>query len=250
MAEAFELSNNRERAILRSSQGLWASNWLAACPLTEQRWRMNDSVFRVALQHRLGIPIGMKLTSCKACGKSADIFGDHVTNCKKGRGVIAKHDAVVRALARAVSRAGLPNVVEKRFRGTKKRPGDIFVMNWDGETNVAFDIGVASVTRKDLVDMAAEEELTAGSTYEALKMNDYNNGSFILPPGYEYVPIIVESGGRWTKAGKEMMQRLAELMSFRWDESYGKALWRTATACSFALNNWIGRMILGRLVRG
>ena len=51
LERVWQSSTTRELALLRSSRGLWASNWLHACPIREHGWRVSDRLFRSAVQY-------------------------------------------------------------------------------------------------------------------------------------------------------------------------------------------------------
>ena len=88
-------------------------------------------------------------------------------------------------------------------------------------TSVALGVGVVSVTRRDLVEEAARTESTAAAAYEAKKVKDYERGCFVLPPGYFYLPVVVESGGRWALNAQAVLKRIAGLCAVRWRRIMG-----------------------------
>ena len=167
--------------------------------------------------------------------------------CKRGRGVIAKHDDLAKVLANYASKAGFSNIREKRFRFTRKKPADVFVTEWRTRENVAWDVGVASVTRSDVVGTAAETCGFAAVNYRHTKLKNFGNLKNKEPfKDFHYVPIIAESGGSWEENAVNMLRRLGFfLRDEKRIERHSRHMGIAATL-SVTLQRWNGRMICSR----
>ena len=85
------------------------SSWLSFAPLDELGLSMDRQTFRDAVALRMGVelPDGMP-ASCPSCGEDADL--DHLLSCKKGGGVVRRHNEVMRAWKRYFEKAGYRTV--------------------------------------------------------------------------------------------------------------------------------------------
>ena len=78
--------------------------------------------------------------ACPCCGGASDVFGDHLTSCKKNNPV-GRHNALRNALANILRSNGLSCQLEVAIGG-KQRPADVALFNLDTRGPLAVDIVV------------------------------------------------------------------------------------------------------------
>ena len=83
------------KVILRGLQVRQSSSWLQAIPFEHSEYVIPDRGFDLLVRHRLGIPLTkVKVPLCTACKVPCDRFGYHALVCKRGSGVVARHNKV------------------------------------------------------------------------------------------------------------------------------------------------------------
>ena len=101
----------------RCSAAVCPSRWLRVRP-TDNELLLTDLQWQTAAQLRLGMPIAAHGSAASACEHhdAADTDGWHALVCttRSGPGINERHHAVVRLLAAAARRLGVPARIEAR----------------------------------------------------------------------------------------------------------------------------------------
>lgn len=95
---AFLPHAGQARAFLRAAPIPWLQLKVVFSPLL---------VFRVMLWRFLNIPLVRTRASCLSCARPRDAFGDHGTDCRRGRGAHQRHRRVQDLLFHAFRDSGL-----------------------------------------------------------------------------------------------------------------------------------------------
>ena len=106
----------RDAARLRSAVSAPASAWLTATP--RPTTRMGDETFVLGGRHRVGleIPTSVDVPPC-LCGAAGASTPDHPMLCKHvAKMTQMRHDIVVSAVCRVISRAACPSSLEPSYR--------------------------------------------------------------------------------------------------------------------------------------
>jgi len=241
---ALDLATVEERAWLESNSGPCAGAFLPACPgIIAPTTRMNSREFATACQRRLYLPIPeLRLTDAvrgvcpilhapggRACTRSCDVRGAHLTTCPTGSGPTAVHDAVNAALAiygfqqvfppalvlfqrdairvALLQRLGLPFDAQLDFPVP-----DIMTL---GEETMIVDTRLTDPRCATSLARGSGGAKGAGRAAEnatAAKLLAYAPA---FAAGYlqaaDFHPFVVEHGGRLSKSASALLHRLARL---------------------------------------
>ena len=188
--------------------------------------------FRVAVTRTLGLPLARAGAVCEGCKQGVDEFADHALACKAGKGATRggwktrRHNACQTLLLGLAKAAGLEVMREAGELGTRKRPGDIKVFWFEGNSaaaggteggvearvvsETAFDVTV-TCTQRLTNGVYGLESATHGAGYQAgeaekRKRAGWKKLAVDLPPGVqrrrEFVPLVFESSGYVAKVAR------------------------------------------------
>ena len=225
-AAAVEAAPRLQQATLRSAGCHPASAWLAAkpsCPQLTQR----DVDFCAGVRRRLGIsalPAGPRHARCGCDKPAAGLDGGHPLACQAVKGLAtARHDAIVRVLARALRRAGIAATVEphmSQFGGVptaaqlRRRRGPVDdgaddargdIVCFLGGENVVVDVSVIHVLAASYLAAASAREGAAAAERDRQKRAAYAGRG---DSGVKFIPFTVESLGRMGKPALGLLTSL------------------------------------------
>ena len=120
-------SQARLLAVARPESGAW----LDALPISSIGLRMDDEVVQVAVDLRLGLPLGHS-HSCVSCGSEVDKSGTHGLSCRFSKGQHSRYAAVNDIIRRALDSAKIPSHLDSLclYRSDGKRPDGATVVPW------------------------------------------------------------------------------------------------------------------------
>ena len=176
----------RDRQRLVSSSANKASAWLISIPSAPEL-AINDSDFIFAVRHRLGLPCADGLPKMCACDKAA-LANDasHFHSCKnqKRTSITARHDFVVRALAKLFRQVGAVVHIEPRIYGSERLRPDLDITFPD--LSLMVDVAVShpaapSRTSPTPLAAAAIVERSKSVKYNPLATRCASTGKFNLP---------------------------------------------------------------------
>ena len=131
LAEMKKTMTRPELQRITSAGAKYAGTWLTVIPSTYDLL-LKDNAMSIAARLRLGLVLQDGLPTRCGCGK-VDLSctnSDHLLCCLYVRrtGVTARHDAVVRAVAKALKKAGGLVLIEKRVLDTVRARPDLDVI--------------------------------------------------------------------------------------------------------------------------
>ena len=180
-----------------------AGLYLQAIP-TIKCFEMKAGQFRISTRLRLQLPLpfcqdGLK---CHECQADIDVYGDHYLCCKRksaGKWTL-RHNALQATLHGMHRALGLTSIISKcgpygqRQDGSNdNRTWDLEAQNHDTGVHTAIDLSVTHPTAPSYLNKAQSEGGAARSRAEG-KRSKYLPG---LPDGYDFLPMIFETYGRW-----------------------------------------------------
>jgi len=177
---------------LVSAAGKFAGVWLSIVP-TSLDLQLSDQQMYIASRLRLGLPPLDHLPERCVCGATLSEDNGHFLSCENLRrsAVTARHDSIVRVLAKFLRRATALVHEEPRFYNTTKLRPDLDVVFPDEYLMV--DVVVthpAAPSRKTIYPLAAAEE------WERRKVNKYSKHAAIR--GATMLAFSLESYGAWS----------------------------------------------------
>ena len=114
--------------------------WLQTLPVSSLGLRMEDGVFHVATELRLGAPI-CQPHKCQLCGSPVDRQGTHGLHCRKSLGRHPRHSAINDLIKRSLGSAKIPAHLEPAgiCRSDGKRPDGATVLPWKSGRILVWD---------------------------------------------------------------------------------------------------------------
>ena len=206
--------SDRQRAITRSSRGPGAAGALAAIPATH-KLTLTNTQMQIFMHRRLCLP----LSSCVAgngtcvCGQHIDPFGDHLLSCKYGNERFVRHNALVYTAGTILQQVGLRPTIEKRLTQlgiVENKPGQRMDVTYlDKNTSVTcIDMSVTHSAANTYVHAAAYSDGHAITLAEGKKNAKYRQK--VQAAGCRFIPIIVETEGRWGEVTARWLRDLAK----------------------------------------
>lgn len=208
-----------ERHILASQAGSHTGAHLQPPPM--QEYAADDNVFSVSVARRLRLPHpavahpSQMATHCPnmaasrlVCGTQLDLMLNHCVTCAKGGGVVQRHDAVVRCLAKLIQKykntqarveQWVPTM-QRTTQGGQARPDDVFFDN-----ACPADLAVAIVALYS-ADPALMTSAAANAGYMARRAE---RNKFSRYPGHKLIPFVLETTGRLGYHTRQFIQHLA-----------------------------------------
>ena len=209
--------DTRARALALSSALPHAGDWLNAVPSSSLGLHLQDREFRLCLDYWLGIRLMDHETTCPCCasGKKADPMGDHHVGCGGNGDRIHRHDSLRDTLFAAAQSAALAprKEVPALITGSASRPADIFLPNWSRGRPAALDVTVISTLQNLTLAGAAATQGHALRIGEERKLAAHNADCKAV--GIDFVPLVVESLGGWSKEAIHTIGRIGRLLGQR-----------------------------------
>jgi len=200
---AVDAMDEQQRAAHSSSTGPHASAWLSCLP-SEPGLCLDDASLSIAVRRLLNLPLAHPCIACKCADHIAKRLHHTLGCCTRGDLLIARHDLVATAIARALQRAGLSvcREPELAYHGSQLRPdieafaaGDRFYL----------DVGIT------LPNVNEQKSLQAARRCENNKRRKYGNARPVGPAAH-FVPFIVEAHGAFGNAATEFISQVADLI--------------------------------------
>ena len=204
------------RALLRSSSGPGAGQWLAALPVSPGT-TLQPAVFQVALRRRLRLPLGLGVSWCPArhCRLRVDTWGDHLASCpctgllqRRAKPLERAWQTVLReAGARAVPQQMMRDM-DLAIRATDGRQMDVVAYRL---TSVPLCGDATLVSPLDIHGQpkygADEQDGAALAAARRRKQRRYPE----LAAGERARLVVLgcETGGRWDSEAWELLSQLA-----------------------------------------
>ncbi len=190
----------------KDSGGPGAGSWLL--PPTQPQHKLSDQAFVTAARVRLCLPVFTQQGPCLhgslthgPCGCSRDIIGIHALHCHVGGQSIARHNHMVKLLARIVEEHNdTPATIEQQagVHEDLRRP-DLVFQDWRG-SNVFVDVGICSPYARYQGNARHMRAGAMQASAEAVKRRKY--------PGINIVPANTGVCGR---SGKDFVTLVRSL---------------------------------------
>ena len=209
-------SNIRDKArLIAISNSKETNAWLKAVPLPSVGLAMPPAEFLVDLCIWLGLPV-FPSDSALTCSCSAflDQNGDHMMSCGSGPYRIGRHDALKNVLFNALKQDN-PNVRQKQGIDvdSRQRPGDIFHPDFHDGKPTYFDISVVNPLQPGSINEASRSAGVAAARREEEKDGKFNES--VSRAGGAFIPLVVESLGRWSPFACKMLKIIASRTTLR-----------------------------------
>ena len=214
----------KEVARLRSCSAPEAGAWIDALPITPHL-RMRDLELRTALKHMVGhctLPADAPAFSCECGAQVSHRTHDHAMVCKKISGDrTLRHDTIVLAVRRSVTRAGLASSLEPKVHAIGggaalqenervKARGNILVVTDDGR--IVLDVSVTHASADSYAERAAVSQGHAAQLREQEKVTQYQRQG---DRGFVFRPFVMETHGRLGKQAWDVVNSLAKFAADR-----------------------------------
>jgi hypothetical protein len=245
-SDLFQILDLPHKSRLRSLSGPHALEWLNVTPSPNLGFKLLNPQFQILLAWILGQKICFPPTC--SCGLALDPLGFHATTCKTLGDLIARHNSIRDSIHYISKECGLTSELEKAGIlgdvGDKRRPADVYITNYSLGKDYCLDVAVTSPTQEKYLAKSAEVDGYAASEYHHFKFENYHEE--VEKEGHVYLPIVVESYGRWSKSALEFLQNLARKYSDRLQVPRSYATGFIFKKLSFALQSRNANMLLKR----
>ena len=194
----------RDQQRLVSSSANKAGAWLNSIPSSPELV-INDADFILAVRHRLGLPCAEELPIMCACEKVAladDVSHFHSCQKQKRTSITARHDFIVRALAKLFRRVGAVVHIEPRIYGSERLRPDLDITFPDQ----SFMVDVA-VTHPTAPSRQQATPLAAASHVEHTKSAKYN--ALARRRATTFLPFVMESYGAYGAQAEQVLKILS-----------------------------------------
>ena len=218
-----------------SIPGSHAGDWLTVVPSPGLGLRLQPAEFVVALRHRLGHPIFSSDGPCPACGQASDRLGDHAMNCAWNGERIARHNALRDTLHSTAANAALAPTKEGRFLlpGEGGRPADIYVPQWSGGKDAAFDVTIINPLQAAQVNGAAATPGHALNEAHRRKLD--KSWEACNRQGFNFIPLAAECLGAWHPSAVVELKRMGSLLARHTGEEESTSIQRLFQRLSISL---------------
>ena len=207
-------TDNRARARLRSVALPHAGDFLTVVPSTSLGLAIPSAEFTMCVKYRLGIPIFSASSSCPACGRMNDVFGDHAIGCGGDHARIGRHDRLRDILFTAASAAALGPRREVQLSGTSNsRPADVYLPSWRKGQPAALDVTVISSLQTSTVSQGAQTSGHALQVAKQRKMRAHYEECH--QAGVNFVPLSVEVLGGWEEEALSHIKEMSRMLDCR-----------------------------------
>ncbi|KAL5506735.1 hypothetical protein EMCRGX_G008470 [Ephydatia muelleri] len=217
-----------------------ASAWLSVMPTPHKNLHLDPPEFQMALKWWLGLDTSQNGSSCSFCPSHAlDPLGHHALTCKSGGDSIFRHNSLRDAFWESCKLACIAGQIEAGsgldVEGSRTRPADILLPNWEFGKPAALDFTITSALNPSTLN---EASVMAGSAASAAEVRKHvANDEKCSRLGWVCIPLSVETYGCWGEEAGRCLDRLATRIA-------------TRTGCpkSSAVSGLYGRLSIG-LVR-
>ena len=217
-----------------------ASAWLSVMPTPHKNLHLDPPEFQMALKWWLGLDTSQNGSSCSFCPSHAlDPLGHHALTCKSGGDSIFRHNSLRDTFWESCKLACIAGQIEAGsgldVEGSRTRPADILLPNWEFGKPAALDFTITSALNPSTLN---EASVMAGSAASAAEVRKHvANDEKCSRLGWVCIPLSVETYGCWGEEAGRCLDRLATRIA-------------TRTGCpkSSAVSGLYGRLSIG-LVR-
>ena len=237
VTEATQLGQRARAAALRSASAPEAGAWLRVIPFAKHLLLSSEEV-ACGLRTRLcmlspGLATGSlgtptptaepPTTPCP-CGQPADILGHHALGCTAASHTLTiRHHLITTTWRQIVSRCGCSTVMEPNLHDllltdtpTPNLPagarGDILVLM--NSSAMVGDVTVGHPGASSYLDNAATTSGATASRLETAKFSKYRDYTQ-APSKAEFLPLAMETYGRWGEQAKKWLDRLCKVAEDR-----------------------------------
>eukprot|EP00731_Ephydatia_muelleri_P024931 Em0017g14a len=217
-----------------------ASAWLSVMPTPHKNLHLDPPEFQMALKWWLGLDTSQNGSSCSFCPSHAlDPLGHHALTCKSGGDSIFRHNSLRDTFWESCKLACIAGQIEAGsgldVEGSRTRPADILLPNWEFGKPAALDFTITSALNPSTLNEASVMAGFAASAAEVRK--HVANDEKCSRLGWVCIPLSVETYGCWGEEAGRCLDRLATRIA-------------TRTGCpkSSAVSGLYGRLSIG-LVR-
>lgn len=206
-----------DQARLLSCSMSHAGAWQLALPFPSMQLQPRE--FSTAVCLWLGLPVYPSEMDrcCPECKQVAlDPLGHHSLSCSATSDRASRHDTLRDEIACTCRRAALSAVKEQQhlISGSRARPGDVTIANWQHGRTCAFDVTVWSCVLDTHVRAGAAQR--RGYTAQQAELHkDSRALQTCLDAGLDFTPLAVEVFGGWGQAALKTFNTLAGMLSQR-----------------------------------
>ena len=168
-----------------------AGSWLEALPVPSLGLHLSDNELRIVTSLRLGVPTYTEHTCI--CNEKVGILGTHGLKCKKSKGRWSRHHSVNDIIARALTLANDPAILEPPgiVREDNKRPDGMTNIPWSHGRHLVWDYTCPDTLAPSHLQATSIEAGSAAKTAEVRKVAKYQT----LAVNYTFVPIVIKTLG-------------------------------------------------------
>ena len=226
------------------------SSWLSIAPNPKKFNYLNRSQFTSVVRYWFGLPCQVAGRKCR-CGKIIDTYGDHALTCKKGGGVVFRHDLVKKVLFIFAKEAGMNPLYELADYklNAKDRIGDIVFKYEDNGNELLVDVTVWNSLYLDRLQKSATiPDFTAKLAHaEKLTKRHIVDERVETQFGwFRYMPFACDTFGGSTQTAKDLMHRIAQEWSIKKSKTLSESLHLLKSRVSFAIQKGISRALVMR----
>eukprot|EP00731_Ephydatia_muelleri_P020141 Em0012g966a len=206
-------------------------------PTPHKNLHLDPPEFQMALKWWLGLDTSQNGSSCSFCPSHAlDPLGHHALTCKSGGDSIFRHNSLRDTFWESCKLACIAGQIEAGsgldVEGSRTRPADILLPNWEFGKPAALDFTITSALNPSTLN---EASVMAGFAASAAEIRKHvANDEKCSRLGWVCIPLSVETYGCWGEEAGRCLDRLATRIA-------------TRTGCpkSSAVSGLYGRLSIG-----
>lgn len=192
----------RDRQRMISSSATNASAWLTVIPSSPEL-SLADTDYILAVRHRLGLPSADGLPVKCACNMalSSDVSHFHSCRLQKRTSITARHDLVVRTLAKLFKQVGAVVHIEPRVYGSDRLRPDMEITF--PERTMLLDVAICHPTSPS---RTSSTPLKSAADAEKVKITKY--AALAAKQAATFQPFVLETYGAFGKRASEVLKML------------------------------------------
>lgn len=251
LSEIRESMSVEDSRLLDLSMENGASTWLSTLPLVDEGYHLTKQNFWDLIRFRYGWQLSRLPTTCE-CGSSFSV--EHALSCKKGGFISLRHNEILNLTANLLSEICkevcveptlLPltgeEIDESRLTKDEAR-SDVCARGFWTSGQLAFlDVRVfnplAKKFRNTNIQRCYEQNEREKKRQYNTRINDVDHGTF--------TPLVFSATGGMARECKKFYDRLSELLSEKWNDSYSITCNIIRRKLSFALMKSLIQCIRG-----
>ena len=189
---------DHNKAIVRSTMDSPLSSQLMNAIPTEKGLSLYPQQMRTALRLLLGVPIDLGCQTC-VCGRPMDHYASHALSCKRGGGMIMRHDMLKRFFEKMCNAAGISTRMEPLhfFPDDNKKPDLVLYHHGSQGKDVAIDFSLLNPTNPGSLKTSARDGQALLYTRELQKFRSYDSKCQQL--GHIFMPSVFSVFGGTTR---------------------------------------------------